>query len=44
VLRNFIALKNPAYSAVFEPANLGSNNKHDNQQTRGSQTFQLAYD
>jgi hypothetical protein len=30
VLRIFIALKNPSYSVGFEPANLGSNDKHDN--------------
>jgi hypothetical protein len=33
VLRIFIALKNPSSSAGSEPANLGSNGKHDNQQT-----------
>jgi hypothetical protein len=30
VLRIFIALKNPYSSAGFEPANLGSNGKYDN--------------
>jgi hypothetical protein len=29
VQRIFIALKNPSSSAVFEPANSGSNDKHD---------------
>jgi hypothetical protein len=33
VLRIFIALKNPSLLAVFEPANLRSNGKHDNQYT-----------
>jgi len=30
---HFTALKNPSYSAGFNLANLGSNVKHDNQQT-----------
>jgi hypothetical protein len=29
-LRIFIALKNPSFSAGFEPANLGSKGNHDN--------------
>jgi hypothetical protein len=33
VLQNFIAFKNPSSSAGFEPANLGSNGKHDNHYT-----------
>jgi hypothetical protein len=30
VLRIFIALKHPSSSVGFEPANIGSNDKHDN--------------
>jgi hypothetical protein len=30
VLRSFISVKNPSSSFGFEPANLGSNGKHDN--------------
>jgi hypothetical protein len=30
VLLIFIALENPSSSAGYEPANLGSNGKHDN--------------
>jgi hypothetical protein len=33
VLLVFIALKNPSLTAWFEPANLGSNDKHDNYYT-----------
>jgi hypothetical protein len=33
VLRIFIAFMNPSSSAGFEPANIGSNGKHDNQYT-----------
>jgi hypothetical protein len=35
VLRNFIAPKNPSFSAEFDPVNLGSNGKHDNQYNTG---------
>jgi hypothetical protein len=33
VLRISMALKNPSFLAGFEPANLGSNGKHDNHYT-----------
>jgi hypothetical protein len=33
VLWTSITLKNPSFSAGFEPANLGSNGKHYNPQT-----------
>jgi hypothetical protein len=33
VLRIFIVLKNPSFSAGFEPAKLGSNGKHANHKT-----------
>jgi hypothetical protein len=33
MLRIFMALENPPSSAGFEPANLGSNGKHDNRYT-----------
>jgi hypothetical protein len=33
VLCIFIALKNPSSSVGFEPANFGSNGKHDNHHT-----------
>jgi hypothetical protein len=33
LLRNFVVLKSPLYSAGFEPVNLGSSGKDDNHQT-----------
>jgi hypothetical protein len=35
----FIAIKNPSPSAVFEPANLGSNDKHANHYTAEDNTM-----
>jgi hypothetical protein len=39
----FIAIKNPSPSAVFEPANLGSNDKHANHYTTEDNTMVSAF-
>jgi hypothetical protein len=42
-LRIFIALKNPSPSTGFDPANLGTNGKHDNHYNTGNDGDRLPY-